>query len=324
MKIGEIKNILFITLSNLGDAILTLPVLDLLKFNFPGSKITVMTDERAKEVFRFDLRISKLIIYNKFSSLKEKMKLAMSLKREKYDLVVDLRNTAFGFFLSPKYRTPIADFFLKKNIHAREKHLNKLRRFQLKSYLAPKSSLEIQWEDRMYINSLLNLEGIFEEEKVVVVSPGARSHLKRWKPERFSQICDGVIGEMKLKVVLVGDKGDSEIIEKVINLMHAKPINFCGKTSIGQLCALLKRACLLISNDSAVMHIASYLNIPILAIFGPTDKIKYGPWSDKNIVIQKDLRCVPCSKAECKYSFECMRLIEPEEVFEAIKKLLES
>lgn len=323
MKIEKIKNILFITLSNLGDVILTLPVLDLLKFNFPESKITVMTDERAKGVFRFDLRISKLIVYNKFSPLRERMRLAMSLKREKYDLVVDLRNTAFGLFLSPKYRTPIVDFFLKKNIHVKEKHLNKLRKFQLKSYSVPKSSLEIRWEDRMYINSLLSLEGISKGEKVVVVSPGARSHLKRWKSEGFSQVCDRVIKEMKLKVILVGDEKDSEIIEKVINPMHTKPINFCGKTSIGQLCTLLKRAHLLISNDSAVMHIASYLNIPVLAIFGSTNRFKYGPWSEKNIVIQKNFKCVPCSKAECKYSLECMKLIEPEEVFEAVRKLLE-
>ena len=70
------------------------------------------------------------------------------------------------------------------------------------------------------------------------------------------------------------------------------------------------------------MHIASYLNIPILALFGPTDKNKYCPWSDKNVVIQANLACCPCSKAECKYSLECMELIKPEEVFEKAVDLL--
>lgn len=316
-----INKILFITLSNLGDVILTLPVLDILKFNFPQSKITVMTDIRSEDVFKFDPQIGRLIIYDKHSPLKEKIRLAISLRKERYDLVVDLRNTAFGLFLSPKYRTPIRDPF-SKNIHVREKHLQKLKKIPLKIYSAPRASLNLRWEDKMYINGLLSLEGVNPQEKILVVSPGARSHIKRWKESGFSQVCDRLIEELKLKVIIVGDEKDSEVIEEIIGRMRNRPINLCGKTSIGQLCALLKRANLLISNDSAVMHIASYLNIPILAIFGPTDKNRYGPWSDKNIVIQKDLACCPCSKAECKFSLECMRLIEPEEVFDKAKELL--
>jgi ADP-heptose:LPS heptosyltransferase len=315
-----INKILFITLSNLGDVVLTLPVLDLLKYNFPESKICVMTDRRAKDVFKFDNRVNKLIIYDKFSPLKEKIKLAMSLRKERYDLVVDLRNTAFGFFLSPKYRSPIID--ISKNIHVREKHLQKLRRLPLKTHSAPRSSLEVFWEDRMYINGLLELEGVGLQDRILVVSPGARSHIKRWKEEKFSQVCDRFIEEMRLKVILVGDKEDSGVIERVVKCMRNKPVNLCGKTTIGQLCALLKRSQILISNDSAVMHIASYLNIPILAIFGPTDKNRYGPWSDRSIVIQKSIPCCPCSKAECERNLECMNLIEPEEVFEAAKGLL--
>jgi len=321
MREMEFKNILFITLSNLGDVILGLPVLDILKFNFPQSKITVITDKRAKDVFTKDLRISKLIIYDKNSTLREKIRLAFLLRREKFDLVVDLRNTAFGFFLSPKYRTPITDFF-SKSLSAREKHIQKLRNIPIKTKLSPKLSLEISWEDKMYVNSLLTLEGVNIKDKIILVSPGARSHIKRWKVAGFSQLCDQIIEELKLRIVLVGDKKDSEIIEEIIRLMKNKPINLCAKTSIGQLCALLKRAYLLVSNDSAVMHIASYLNIPIVAIFGPTDKNRYGPWSDKNIVIQKDLPCIPCSKAECKFNLECMNLIQSQEVFSAVKRLL--
>ena len=331
MRRIKIKNILFITLSNLGDVVLTLPVLDLLKFNFPESKISVMTDERSKDIFKLDVRINKLIIYDKFSPLREKIRLAISLKKDKYDLIVDLKNTAFGLILSPKYRTPITDSFYK-DIHAKEKHLQKLRKIPLKNYSVPRTSLNIRWEDRMYINGLLNLEGVTLEDKIVVVSPGARTHIKRWEKEGFSRVSDKLIEEMRLKVIFVGDEKDSEIIEEIIKGMHNRPINLCGKTSVGQLCALLKRSQVLISNDSAVMHIGSYLNIPIIALFGPTDKNRYRPWSDKNIVIQKELFCAPCSKAECRFSFlpkadqpragECMKLIEPEEVFKATKELL--
>ncbi|MCX7661790.1 MAG: hypothetical protein N2Z79_03800, partial [Candidatus Omnitrophica bacterium] len=80
---------------------------------------------------------------------------------------------------------------------------------------------------------------------------------------------------------------------------------------------------LLVSNDRAVLHLGSYLNVPIVAIFGPTDDIRYGPWSEKSFVVKKEIFCRPCKKAHCRFgTVECMRLIKPEDVLLAIKIIL--
>ena len=101
----KINKILFITLSNIGDVILTLPVLDILKERFPEARITVMVGERPKEIFENNPDIEMVIVYNKFSKLKEKIKLFNELKKQRFNLVIDLRNSFFGMFLPARYKT---------------------------------------------------------------------------------------------------------------------------------------------------------------------------------------------------------------------------
>ena len=92
--------------------------------------------------------------------------------------------------------------------------------------------------------------------------------------------------------------------------------NSCG---VG---ALMQRAALVITNDSASLHLASALYIPTVAIFGPTDADKYGPTATQSRTIRRHLFCSPCEQALCRFSHECMRFISAEEVYEAAKQLL--
>jgi len=107
-------------------------------------------------------------------------------------------------------------------------------------------------------------------------------------------------------------------------LINEKALNLCGKTTIGELACLMDRCDLVITNDSAPLHIASAVNSPSLALFGPSDEKKYGPLSDKNIVVKTSPRCRPCEKALCHAGPEegCMPEIEVEEVFNAARRLL--
>ncbi|MDP2940846.1 MAG: glycosyltransferase family 9 protein [Candidatus Omnitrophota bacterium] len=124
----EIKKILFITLSNIGDCILTLPALDALAASFPRAEITVMAGPRARQIFERNPRVCRLIIYNKKSSLKENYRLFQELKKERFVMVVDLRNTFFGMALPAEIRTSP---FLSapRNIpHMKDRHLDRLQR----------------------------------------------------------------------------------------------------------------------------------------------------------------------------------------------------
>jgi ADP-heptose:LPS heptosyltransferase len=155
------------------------------------------------------------------------------------------------------------------------------------------------------------------------VSPGAKSHLKRWTIEGFAEVCDGLIGECGASIVFVGTGQDKDIVMSVAGKMKNKHQNFVDKTNIRQLASLLKRSSLLITNDSAPMHLGCAVGTKVLAIFGPTDPKKYGPTGEFDTVINKKLFCSPCEVAACKYGHECMKLISADEVLDQAKMMIE-
>lgn len=324
---GSINKILFITLSNIGDVVLTLPALDFLRQNFPQASFTVMAGERPREIFENNPGINRLIVYNKHAGLKEKINLFQNLRKEKFDIVVDLRNSFFGVFLPAKYKTSFFVSIPKEIKHMKERHLYKIRNLGISGASineAPKkTSLYISPADEEYINRMLKDNGVTERDKIAVISPGARSHIKRWSGDKFPELIQSLSGDFRLKIILAGDKEDRAITKYIAENSTRPVVDLAGKTDIVQLAALIKKSACVITNDSAVLHLTSYLNVPLIAIFGPTNEAKYGPWSDTSVIVKKDIFCRPCEKAQCKYlNLKCMQLINEKDVLRAVGQIL--
>jgi len=317
-----INKVLFITLSNIGDVILSLPVLDVLREKFPSSLITVMAAQRTKEIFENNPFIHKFILYDKKWRLKKKIDLFFQLKKENFDLVVDLRHSLYGWLVSAKFQTPAFFRIFPKNIkHMKERNLYLIRKI-VPEIKTPR--IKIFYTDdnnERYIDDLLKKNGISSQDKIIVMACGARSHLKRWRKEGFIDL----INELKkdFKIIIVGDGDDQAINSYIFEKTRGNVYDFTAKTTLRELAILLKRSILLVSNDSAVMHLASYLNIPTVAIFGPTDESKYGPWSEKSLVVKKEIFCRPCQKAQCRFkTLDCMKLVKTEDVLDAVERVL--
>jgi len=315
------ENILFITLSNIGDVILTLPVLDTLRERYPLSKITVICGKRPAKIFQDNPYIHRFIPYDKHSPLKEKIKLFNELKKEKFDIVVDLRNSLFGLLLPARRKTLPWRFLSNARMHMRDKHLNRIGDYKISN---PKNlSLYIKVEDREYINTLLKIHNISPEDTIIVIAPGARSSVKIWPKERFLSLSMALIDEFNAKIFLVGDSADIFISEYIAERSGKRVIDITNKTTLTQLACLLKISRLVITNDSAVLHLASYLDVPTIGIFGPTDEIKYGPWSSIKMVVKKDIYCRPCESAQCRYNTrDCMQMIKVIDVLNAARNIL--
>ncbi|MDD5432862.1 MAG: lipopolysaccharide heptosyltransferase II [Candidatus Omnitrophica bacterium] len=321
----EVKKILFITLSNIGDCLLTLPALDALKQKFPGVKISVLVGERPKEIFENDPSIDKVLVFNKRAKLREKIKLFIQLRKEKFDMVVDLRNSFFGIFLPARYKQPVFSSGSKELKHMQDKHLAKLGKIKVDSDKISHKSFCVKPSDVIHIDKLLKEAGVIDTDRLLIIAPGARSHVKRWGAEKFVALIKTAVSEFGLKVILVGDDNDAKHAKYILeNCDCGKSIvDFCAKTNLAQLGVLLKRAVCAVTNDSAVLHLASYLDLPVVAIFGPTDETKYGPWSHLWSVAKKDIFCRPCKKAQCKYgSLKCLEIIKPEDVLLQLESLL--
>jgi len=317
---AQVKRILVITLSNVGDIILTTPVIQTLVKTFREARIDKMVGPQGKEIFERDPSIFKVIIYDKHLPIAEKRRLQLKLKKLKYDLVVDIRNTVFPLLIGPKYRTSAIHKFPRATIHRKKKHLHLLKSLGIEEF-EERSYVHITEEDEEFVTGLLKDHDI--RAPMVVINPGAKSHLKRWTDEGFAVLADRIISECQANIIFIGLKEDEAIVSGITGRMKNKAHSFVNKTNIRQLGSLLRRAKLLITNDSAPLHMGCAVGTNVLAIFGPTDPAKYGPTGEFDTVIKRELSCSPCETAACAHNYECMKLITPDEVFDAAKVMLE-
>ncbi|MCX5693442.1 MAG: glycosyltransferase family 9 protein [Candidatus Omnitrophica bacterium] len=323
MKLSNIRKILFITLSNIGDVILTLPVLSALKDNFPDADIDIIIGPRPEQVFRKDPRINRVFIYNKHAGLKDKIRFIKRLKAERYDLAIDMKTSLLPVLIAAKNRTGLFLRGKSKIKHKRLIHLESLRSFGIK--YKEQKNIYIDEESGNKINNALKDNGVKDTDTLIGVSPGSRSHLKQWKKQGFIDVIRSILKNPQHRVVLIGDVNEAGLSKEIASAVNRPDslIDFTGKTSLHELFALIERFNLLLTCDSAGMHIASDLGVKVVAIFGPTDPEEYGPRGDNDIVIRKNLKCSPCKKAQCKFgTHECMYSISSEEVLAAVNKIL--
>jgi len=314
--LSGINKILFISLSNIGDAILTLPVLDALIERFPEANVAVITGPRPKEIFENNPRINKVILYDRRAPAKEKIRLLRCLRKDGFDMVIDLRNSMLGVLLPAKYKTSPFKGIPASISHMKDRHLF---RAGLSGQVSQRIGLYISRQDEEYVNNILKQNNIKPAEKLLVMAAGAKSEIKRWPKEKYLGLASLLIRELGFRLLLVGDREDAAINRYIADNLHYPVVDLNAKTSISQLAALLRKAEVVVTNDSAVLHLASYLNRPVVAVFGPTDETKYGPWSAVHSVVKRDISCRPCRKAQCRFaSLECMSLIQVEDVLREV------
>jgi len=167
-----------------------------------------------------------------------------------------------------------------------------------------------------------------DSSEYVGIAPSSVWPTKRWIPSGFSRLAE-LLESRKLKTVFLGEPGARVLAEEIISQTRAAPVNLVGRTSLGALTAVVDRLRLVVSNDSALVHIASARNVPSVVIFGPTaPEFGFGPLTPGSATIGLPLECRPCSRhgpKRCPQGhFRCMRELPPEQVFQAVMTVLDS
>jgi heptosyltransferase-1 len=158
-----------------------------------------------------------------------------------------------------------------------------------------------------------------EGVRFVAVNPVAFWETKLWEDEKFAELCDRLREELGIGVVLTG--GESAPLERICRKMRTGAVNLGGRTTLRELASIYRRAALLVTTDSGPMHLAAAVNTPVVALFGPTDPVRTGPYGSGHRVIRKGLPCMPCFRKRCETK-RCMKEIGVEEVFADVKELL--
>ena len=334
--------ILIIKLSSLGDIILSTAALRAVweKFSQSNYKISFLTAEDSKDALLRSPYINELLVCdlkNNDKGLKGLWGIGGILRKKNFDIVIDLQNSRSSHILSYLsgcvncygYDNGKLSFLLQHRIKDEKPAIDPVtHQFRILKMLGIDlldNSLEL-WpspDDVKHMEELLNAQWLSEAQKIVGINISAskRWSTKLWPQQYLMQLCEE-LGLADIRVVITGTAQDLPYAELLINsLKSAKIINACGKTSVNELAALIKKCNVFISADSSPLHIASAVGTPFIALFGPTDSRRHLPPGKNCIVINKDLDCSPCYKTKCR-SKRCMTQITPEEVLAAIDKLI--
>jgi len=191
---SKIHKILVISLTNIGDVVLTFPVIDILKRDFPSAELSVVIGPKAESLLKGNPHLQKIYIFNKHQPPLKSFAWIRELKREHFDLVIDLRNTAIPFMIFPRYRTScrVGDI---SGLHMREKHLRRLESiYHAEKMVDQRSALFISPESKAHVDSVIEKE-IGRGCRYAVVAPGAADSSKRWTQEGFASVCDVLVKE---------------------------------------------------------------------------------------------------------------------------------
>ena len=326
--------------SALGDIILSLPALRAVSMKFPKAEIMMVTSNSGRELLSRYSYVKEFLIFQRekgLGGIKEILELSAELRKTSVDLVLDLQNNRRSHLISflssaPRrigYRTKKFDLLLNEAVGGAGLGLSPVaHQFRLLKLLGIDSiptppELTVSKEESSYAEDMLSAAWLAKNQVLVGLNCGGsrRWQTKRWPVEKLARLCD-LLAQKKIRVVITGEKGDTAEAEKLLLLTKSKPINAAGKTTIMQLAAVIQRCSVFITPDSAPMHLAAFLGIAFIALFGPTDSRRHLQAFDARYrIIHKKLKCSPCYKPRCS-NIRCMEKITPEEVAAGVLELL--
>lgn len=333
--------VLIIKFSSLGDIILSTAALRAIRKKFSSNyKITFLVSEESKDLLFNCPYIDELLVCdfkNRDKGMIGLFKLATILRKKNFDIVIDLQNNRNSHILSfltlalnrYGYDNKKFGFLLNHRIKDGKPPIDPVaHQFRILKMLDigldnPKLELWPTQEDRNYIDAFLKSEWISANQALVGINISAslRWPSKNWPLQYIIKLCEE-LSSRQMRVVITGTEKDLAQANILVNkLKNIKIINACGKTTVNQLACLIKKCVVFISPDSAPVHVAASEGVPFIALFGATDPRRHLAPLEKCAVIKKDLSCSPCYKPKCKIN-KCMESIKPEDVLEAMDKLL--
>ena len=333
-------NILVMKLTALGDVVLITASLKALREKFPEAQIHCLTSPEGAALLQRCPYLDSVIIFDpRHKNFPALWKMGTHLRRFRFDKIIDFQNNRashlLGFLALPKeshgFDNGKWSFLLSHKIKDNVPGLPPVEhQFRILEQLGIRYQKDVRLElwpsprDYEYVRNLLEGEWLGNLKDIVGINiaASARWGTKNWPLEHIIKLCD-LLGQKNIRVVLTGQTKDKPLAQQILKKTKAKPADLTGKTSIIQLSALLTHFKAYISPDSAPLHVAAAMNVPVVALFGPTDPGRHMPPSAQSAVFQKTLRCSPCYSGDCKIkTHACMREILPEDVAKKVKEYI--
>lgn len=270
--------ILVVTLSNIGDAIMTTPVLTALHAQYPQAKIDLVCDPRSSALFDDCPYLGQRFVRDKKSGWRGYWRLIQAVRHARYDIIVDLRTDFLAYLLRGTKRYHKRPNAHTMHLHSVEKHL--LAVAPLLGHVPPVLTLWASAQTEQQVAQQFDLPG-----RWLAIGPGANFAGKVWPVTRYIAVANALRHDID-GMVLVGGPADQALAEAVMWQAQLPVQNACGRLSLPQTYALLKRCHFYLGNDSGLGHMAAAAGLPSLTLFGPGAPGRYKPWSPQAAFIQ--------------------------------------
>jgi heptosyltransferase-2 len=329
----------------LGDVVLTTPLLATLHRHLSPSSLTVMTTLQAKPLLACHPVVTQVLVDAKHTEGHGPLglwRMAQQLRRERFTLAVAPHKSfrtalllmlagiprRIGFRQSPGWFLYHHTATRDPHRHEVERILCLMRAFDLEPEDCDRKPLVAYGQEaKTKAATLLHEVGLDGTEPLFVVCPGSVWATKRWTVDGFAGLVQK-LHQYYGRVLLCGGPDDAPIAQMVHERSSRCGINLVGRADLQTFMALVDHAQLVISNDSAPMHVAVARNVPVVAIFcATTPSLGYGPYSDRAVVVEKkDLFCRPCRRhgsPTCpRGTDDCMRQVTVADVLAGVETLI--
>ncbi|MFA5027274.1 MAG: lipopolysaccharide heptosyltransferase II [Candidatus Methylomirabilota bacterium] len=338
---STIRRLLVRSVNWVGDAVLTLPAMEALRRRFPSAEIAVLAKAWVAGLYRDQPAVDRVIEFDpegEHGGIRGRVRLARAVAAGRFDLAVIFPNSFDAALVPWLARIPgrvgcrgdgrslLLSHPLPRRPATGERH-------QVHHYLriARAVGAEGGGPPRLVVTSaarqaadrLLESAGIGAAEPILAVNPGAiYGTAKQWGPARFAAASEGIAKAWGLRVVLVGSRRETPLLEEVADRLAVPGAVLGGRTDLPTLAALLGRSRLLLTNDTGAMHVAAAAGAPVLAVFGPTDAEATGPLGARVRIVRHPVECSPCLLRECPTDRRCMSGVTVEAVVEAARGLI--
>lgn len=337
---GSVRSILVMRLYFIGDVLLSTPVLDALKRTFPDASLAVLIKKRSRDVLRHNPHVDEVIEYDapeRYHSPLWQFSLTRSLRRRRFDLAVDLtgdlRTSWLLFATEPGFRVGFNHAGFGSLLDRRVPYRSEGHGVDhLLSAVAAVGATTDEPEPRLYLTDgeraeaavTLRDAGLPEGTPFVGLAPGANWEFRRWSPERFGALAAMARERLGLASVVTGSPDDVEIADAVVAHSDGSALSLAGRSDIRKLAAVASAARAFVANDSGPMHVASAAGTPVVGLFGPNTPEVYAPRGAPSRVVWHRYPCCPCDQKHCvREDDPCMTAIEVEEVFDALRELVD-
>ncbi len=338
-----IKKILVRGPNWLGDAVMCEPALRGLRRLFPDAQITLLVKPAVADLFTGHPALTRVLIYDskgRHAGLSGKWALAEQLRRQSFDLAVLFQNAfeaAFLTFLAgvPRrygYATDGRSLLLSNPVavpdrraltHQVHYYWDLLKPLGLTGD-PPAPELVVFPEEEQAMAERLAKDGFTADDVIVGINPGSTyGGAKRWLPERYAEVTERLCRtiresrDQQVGVVIFGAKGEEQLGHEIAARLSSRSLVLSGATTIRELMAAAKRCAMLLTNDTGPMHIASAFQVPLVAIFGPTDWRTTSPFGSAHAIVRQPVDCAPCMLRECPIDHRCMTRVTVDQVYEA-------